>query len=109
MPVRMRLATKGASRKRKISIERSPELVRGVECLLHLPDEFDGVLRARRNAGPRLHVADHVQVKLFRKVRPRTMIGDDLAAFVWLHLRQPFLVGLLEALFKIRVAMFEIR
>src|SRR6266849_3306679 len=166
MPVRMRLATKGASRKRKISIERSPELVRGVECLLqfadvvikklevvgdfffspdrwrqhqnlptgfarhgvrclqievwldhnhldvlllHLPDELDGVLRARRNAGPRLNVADHVQVKLFRKVRPRTMIGDDLAAFVWLHLRQPFLVGLLEALFKIRVAMFEIR
>src|SRR5260370_1757685 len=38
MPVRMRLATKGASRKRKISIERSPELVRGVECLLQFAD-----------------------------------------------------------------------
>src|SRR6202140_1635633 len=36
MPVRIRLATKGASRKRKISIERSPELMRGVECLLEL-------------------------------------------------------------------------
>src|SRR5713226_7360475 len=165
MPVRMRLATKGASRKRKISIERSPELVRGLECLLqfadvvikklevvgdfffsshrwrqhqhlaasfarhgvrclqieiwldhnhldvlllHLPDEFDGVLRARRNAGPRLNVADHVQVKLFRKVRPRTMIGDDLAAFVWLHLRQPALIRLLEALFEIGVALIEI-
>src|SRR6266403_1070917 len=34
MPVRMRLATNGASRKRKISIERSPRLVRGVERLL---------------------------------------------------------------------------
>src|SRR5260370_41909202 len=137
MPVRMRLATKGASRKRKIYIERFPELVRGVErlleladvviekpeivgdfffspdrwrqnenlaagfarygvrclqievwldhnhldvLLLHLPDELDGVLRARGNAGARLNVAAHVQVKLFPQVSPRTMVGDEVAA-----------------------------
>src|SRR5260370_17490607 len=135
MPVRMRLATKGASRKRKISIERSPELVRGVECLLqfadvvikklevvgdfffspdrwrqhqnlptgfarhgvpclqievwldhnhlyllllHFPDQLTPVLRARRNAGPRLNVADPGPVKMVRKRRPRTMRGDNL-------------------------------
>src|SRR5260370_6838620 len=132
MPVRMRLATKGASRKRKISIEGSPELVGGVECLLqfgdgvieklevvgdfffspdrwrqnenlaaglarygvrclqievwldhnhldvlllHLPDELDGVLRARRNAGPGLNLAAPGSGKLVRKVWPRTVMS----------------------------------
>src|SRR5260370_17377795 len=155
MPVRMRLATKGASRKRKISIDRSAELVRGVECLLqfadvvikklevvgdfffspdrwrqhqnlttgfarhgvrclqievwldhnhldvlllHLPDELDGVLRARRNAGPRLNVADHFQVKLFPKVRPRTMIGAHLSSFLLLPPPPPFFAPLLYTL-----------
>src|SRR6266849_11067680 len=166
MPVRMRLATKGASRKRKISIERSPELVRGVErlleladvviekpeivgdfffspdrwrqnenlaagfarygvrclqievgldhnhldvLLLHLPDEFDGVLRARRNAGARLHVANHVEVEMLGEIRPGAVIGDDFAAGVRFHVGEPFLVRLLEALLEIGVALPEIR
>src|SRR5713101_8112905 len=165
MTVRMRLATKGASRKRKISIERSPELVRGVErllqfpnvviekrkvigdfffspdgwrqdenltagfarhgvrclqvevwldhnhldvLLLHLPDEFDGVLRARRNAGPRLNVADDGEVEMLGEIRPGPVIGDDFAAGVGFRVGEPFLIGLLEALFEIRIALFEI-
>src|ERR1700681_3706125 len=144
MPVRIRLATKGASRKRKISIEAvSRTLVWGVERLLelayvvieklevvgylffsadrrrqdenlstgfaghgvgrfqievrlddaeldvvalHLLDQFHSMLRTGRNAGTRLDVTHHVQVKVLRKVRPRTMIGDDLAAFIRFYL-----------------------
>src|SRR5216683_370924 len=166
MPVRMRLATKGASRKRKISIERSPESVRGVErlleladvvieklkvigdfffspdrwrqnenlaasfaadgigslkvevwldhnhldvFLLHLPDEFDGVLRTRRDARAGLDVTDHVEVEMLGEIRPGAVIGDDFTAGVGFHVGEPFLIGLFEPLFEIGVALCEIR
>src|ERR1700732_355417 len=37
---------------------------------LHLLHQFDGVLRARWDAWPRLDVTDHIQVEMLRKVRP---------------------------------------
>ena len=45
---------------------------------LHLLDEVDGVAGRRRDAGPRLHVADHVQAEAVAEVRPGAVVGHDL-------------------------------
>ena len=44
----------------------------------HHADQFNRVAGARRNPGPRFHIADHIQAKVFRKV------GADRSRFDWI-------------------------
>src|SRR5262245_34406011 len=75
---------------------------------LHLLNELDGVLRARRNSGARLDIANDVEIEMSRKIRPRAMVRDDLAAGIGLHLFEPFLIGLLKMLLERRVALRKV-
>src|SRR6266853_1146675 len=75
---------------------------------LHLADQLDSVLRARGDAGAGLDVSHDIEAKVFGEIGPGAVIGDDLAAGVGLHLREPFFIGLLEALLKGIVALGEI-
>ena len=44
----------------------------------HHADQFNRVAGTRRNPGPRFHIADHIQAKVFRKV------GADRSRFDWI-------------------------
>src|SRR5260370_13817515 len=66
------------------------------------------MLRAWRNAGTRLDVANNVEAEMLGEIGPGTVIGNDFAAGIGLHLRLPLLVGLFEALLEGIVALRKI-
>src|SRR6185295_265426 len=76
--------------------------------VLHLLNEFDSMLWARRNSGARLDIADDVEIEMFDKIWPRAMVRYDLAAGIGFHRFEPFLIGLLETLLKRRVALRKV-
>src|ERR1700741_3797639 len=45
---------------------------------LHQPNQFDGVAGRRWNAGPRLHISDHFEVKMLGEVGEGIVIGHYL-------------------------------
>src|ERR1700674_1364276 len=75
---------------------------------LHLLNQREIMLRTRGNAGARFDIADDIQAEMVSEIRPRAMVGDDLAPGVGLHLRQPLLIGLLEPLFERGVPLRKI-
>ena len=64
--------------------------------------------RTRGDAGARLDVADNLDMKVFGEIGPGAMIGDDLASGVGLHLREPLVIGLPNALLEVVVALGEV-
>src|SRR5262249_39800700 len=68
----------------------------------------DGVLRAWRNSGARLDIANDAEIEMLHKIWPRAMVRDDLAAGIGLHLGEPFLIGLLKPLLERRVALRKV-
>src|SRR5204863_6696672 len=76
--------------------------------VLHLLNELDGVLRAWRNSGARLDIANDVEIEMLHEIWPRAMVGDDLAASVWFHVCEPFLIGLLQPLLERRIALRKV-
>src|SRR5262249_5255726 len=67
---------------------------------LHVVDQIERVLRRRRNAGPRLDVADDVEAEPLGKIRERPVVGDDLQALEGPNRRRPFLWTPAEAPLK---------
>src|SRR5262249_40087766 len=58
--------------------------------------------------GGGLEIANDVENEIFRKIWPRAMVRDDLAAGIGLHLFEPFLIGLLKMLLERRVALRKV-
>src|SRR6202040_922405 len=70
-------------------------------------NELEGMAGGGGNAGPGLHVADHIQTEVLREIREGAMVGHDLAAAIRLHFRVPFLLSRQQPFLKILESLLK--